>query len=314
MGIVLMFIGWTGAAFNQNITAEVEIGNSFSLGAYDDEGRRPQQRRQPELQVGQRRPRGHEERQVSSARWNPSAASIRPASSRLATSPSATASTKISTSTSPAAEGTETSRCRPTSSRWFPGSGSARSCWSSAPSIALVPEQSCAPICAHASGGIMAEKMFQWKTSLPPRSASRQRRFAQTPQIESEDVDRVGGAHRLPVRVMQGIRALPHVQAWLRLLRARQGPHLQNAKGRACPIRPSSTSTRRSTATRSIWPIPAPFYWIVPALMILLGMRRHLPVRPALFARAPRGWRSPAPIPSFDRYRDQIERETAKLE
>jgi cytochrome c-type biogenesis protein CcmF len=34
MGIVLMFVGWTGTAFNRNTTAEVQIGNSFSLGPY----------------------------------------------------------------------------------------------------------------------------------------------------------------------------------------------------------------------------------------------------------------------------------------
>jgi cytochrome c-type biogenesis protein CcmF len=34
MGIVLMFVGWTGDAFKKNITAEVGIGQSFSVGAY----------------------------------------------------------------------------------------------------------------------------------------------------------------------------------------------------------------------------------------------------------------------------------------
>jgi cytochrome c-type biogenesis protein CcmF len=34
MGIVLMFVGWTGTAFNRNVTAEVQIGNSFSVGPY----------------------------------------------------------------------------------------------------------------------------------------------------------------------------------------------------------------------------------------------------------------------------------------
>jgi cytochrome c-type biogenesis protein CcmF len=35
MGIVLMFIGWTGSAFNKNVTAEVAIGQSFSVGSYN---------------------------------------------------------------------------------------------------------------------------------------------------------------------------------------------------------------------------------------------------------------------------------------
>jgi cytochrome c-type biogenesis protein CcmF len=35
MGIVLMFVGWTGQAFNKNITAEVPVGGTFSVGAYN---------------------------------------------------------------------------------------------------------------------------------------------------------------------------------------------------------------------------------------------------------------------------------------
>jgi cytochrome c-type biogenesis protein CcmF len=35
MGIVLMFVGWTGQAFNKNVTAEVAMGKTFSIGAYD---------------------------------------------------------------------------------------------------------------------------------------------------------------------------------------------------------------------------------------------------------------------------------------
>jgi len=34
MGIVFMFIGYTGAAFNQDITKEAAPGSSFELGAY----------------------------------------------------------------------------------------------------------------------------------------------------------------------------------------------------------------------------------------------------------------------------------------
>jgi len=34
MGIVLMFVGWTGSAFNRNVTAEVPVGGSFELGKY----------------------------------------------------------------------------------------------------------------------------------------------------------------------------------------------------------------------------------------------------------------------------------------
>jgi cytochrome c-type biogenesis protein CcmF len=47
MGIVLMFIGFAGAAFNRDTTEEVKIGDSIRLGAYElkiaklDEGRNP---------------------------------------------------------------------------------------------------------------------------------------------------------------------------------------------------------------------------------------------------------------------------------
>jgi cytochrome c-type biogenesis protein CcmF len=34
MGVVLMFVGFAGAAFNKDLTAEVKIGDSFSLGRY----------------------------------------------------------------------------------------------------------------------------------------------------------------------------------------------------------------------------------------------------------------------------------------
>jgi cytochrome c-type biogenesis protein CcmF len=35
MGIVLMFIGWTGAAFNKDLTATVKIGEPFKIGPYE---------------------------------------------------------------------------------------------------------------------------------------------------------------------------------------------------------------------------------------------------------------------------------------
>ncbi|HWQ52978.1 MAG TPA: heme lyase CcmF/NrfE family subunit [Bryobacteraceae bacterium] len=35
MGIVLMFVGWTGAAFNHNETQEVKVGDHMSLAGYD---------------------------------------------------------------------------------------------------------------------------------------------------------------------------------------------------------------------------------------------------------------------------------------
>ena len=34
MGIVLMFVGWTGTAFNKNVTSEVKVGQSFPIGHY----------------------------------------------------------------------------------------------------------------------------------------------------------------------------------------------------------------------------------------------------------------------------------------
>jgi cytochrome c-type biogenesis protein CcmF len=35
MGIVLMFIGWTGAAFNKDVTATVKVGEPFKVGNYE---------------------------------------------------------------------------------------------------------------------------------------------------------------------------------------------------------------------------------------------------------------------------------------
>jgi cytochrome c-type biogenesis protein CcmF len=35
MAIVLMFIGWTGAAFNKDVTAEVKVGQPFKIGNYE---------------------------------------------------------------------------------------------------------------------------------------------------------------------------------------------------------------------------------------------------------------------------------------
>ena len=35
MGIVIMFIGYTGAAFNKDTTKEVTIGDRFQIGRYD---------------------------------------------------------------------------------------------------------------------------------------------------------------------------------------------------------------------------------------------------------------------------------------
>jgi cytochrome c-type biogenesis protein CcmF len=35
VGIVIMFIGFTGAAFNQDVTADVQMGESFRLGNYE---------------------------------------------------------------------------------------------------------------------------------------------------------------------------------------------------------------------------------------------------------------------------------------
>ena len=34
MGVVLMFVGWTGAAFDKRVTSEVPVGKSFSIGHY----------------------------------------------------------------------------------------------------------------------------------------------------------------------------------------------------------------------------------------------------------------------------------------
>ena len=54
MGIVLMFIGWSGHPFNQTAVGEVNKGDTMQVGALHAEGGRPHGRRHAELPVGHR--------------------------------------------------------------------------------------------------------------------------------------------------------------------------------------------------------------------------------------------------------------------
>ena len=84
MGIVLMFIGFTGAAFNKDVQAEVKTGQPFKVGNYDLKVEADQGRRQRELHLAERRHRCLEERRVSRRRSSRAANSTKPAASRSA--------------------------------------------------------------------------------------------------------------------------------------------------------------------------------------------------------------------------------------
>ena len=64
MGIVLMFIGFTGAAFNQDATVEVGIGQKFKIGKYEAVHPRDHRRRQQQLRMAPRRHRRLSQRPV----------------------------------------------------------------------------------------------------------------------------------------------------------------------------------------------------------------------------------------------------------
>lgn len=153
--------------------------------------------------------------------------------------------------------------------------------------------------------------MSRWKTSLLLAFLSVVA-FAQTPQIESEDVDRVGahiacqcGSCKESVRCPMSKHGCGFC-----------GP----AKSRIFKMQKAGMSDaaiinvfKKELGDKIYMADPSQFYWIVPALMIMLGMG-------AIFLFVQRHSQRPrvlAPVPAdapLDKYREQIERETARLE
>ena len=82
MGIVIMFIGFTGKAFDKDTTVEVEVGDTFRFGKLRDEDARHRRRRQRQLRVAARQDRCLRRTARSSRRSSRSGAPIRPAASR----------------------------------------------------------------------------------------------------------------------------------------------------------------------------------------------------------------------------------------
>ena len=65
MGIVLMFIGWSGHPFNQTAIGEVNKGDTMQVGAYTLKVADLTARRYAGLSVGHRHPRSFEEREIA---------------------------------------------------------------------------------------------------------------------------------------------------------------------------------------------------------------------------------------------------------
>ena len=89
MGIVLMFIGFTGHAFNQNEVKELNTGDSMRVGTYDLRWSNLQQGENDELPVAPRHHGGHARTARCWARWSPRSASTKPAGRAPAKSASA---------------------------------------------------------------------------------------------------------------------------------------------------------------------------------------------------------------------------------
>ena len=105
MGIVLMFIGWSGHPFNQTAIGEVNKGDTMRVGAYTSESRRPHRRARRRITSGTRRSSKFRKTANRSGRWNPRGASIKSRSRARLKSRCAPVSTRISTSTTPRAIG-----------------------------------------------------------------------------------------------------------------------------------------------------------------------------------------------------------------
>ncbi|MCU1261704.1 MAG: hypothetical protein JWO80_4589 [Bryobacterales bacterium] len=153
--------------------------------------------------------------------------------------------------------------------------------------------------------------MFRWKTSLLVGLLA-VAALAQTPQIESEEVDRVGahiacqcGSCKESVRCPMSKHGCGFC-----------GP----AKARIFKMQKAGMSDqaiidvyKKEFGDKIYMADPSPFFWIVPALVIMLGLGAiYLFVR--RYSQRPRVLASLPADPSFDRYREQIERETARLE
>ena len=83
MGVVFMFIGFTGKAFDKDKTVELQPGRQRTDWRIYAAVDRLQVRRERELSLGQAGHRGYEERRQIWARWSRSGASTRHRSSRL---------------------------------------------------------------------------------------------------------------------------------------------------------------------------------------------------------------------------------------
>src|SRR5450432_4197770 len=112
--------------------------------------------------------------------------------------------------------------------------------------------------------------MFRWKTSLLLVVLS-VAALAQTPQIESEEVDRVG-AH---IACQCG-----SCKESVRCPMSKHGCHFCTpAKARIFKMQKSGMSDqsiidvfKKELGDKIYMPDPSPFYWIVPALGIMLGL------------------------------------------
>ena len=83
MGIVLMFIGWSGHPFNQTAVGEVNKGDTMRVGAYTLKVADLTEGDTPGLPVGHRDPRSFEKRPKPWVRSSPRGASIKSPSREL---------------------------------------------------------------------------------------------------------------------------------------------------------------------------------------------------------------------------------------
>lgn len=136
--------------------------------------------------------------------------------------------------------------------------------------------------------------------------------FAQTPQIESADVDRVGshiacqcGGCKESVSCPMSKRGCGFcVPAKARIYKMQKGGMSDEA---------IIATYKKEFGDKIFLADPSAFFWVVPTLMIALGIGGiYLFVR--RYMQRPRALAGVPADPSFDRYRDQIERETAKLD
>jgi cytochrome c-type biogenesis protein CcmH/NrfF len=153
--------------------------------------------------------------------------------------------------------------------------------------------------------------MFRWKTSLLIALLAAAA-IGQTPQIESADVDRVGAHIACQCGGCKESVSCPMAK--------RGCGFCVPAKARIYKMQKAGLSDqaiidvyKKEFGDKVFMADPSPFFWIVPSFMIILGIGviflfvRRYSQRPRVLASIPAE-------PSFDRYREQIERETARLE